>query len=231
MKKILYFATIFSPIIAHFPSEESPIPNQIYGSNTSIYFNFGTESLELDGIFEFQTNNGLFLELWGSSQINSTSSLNTSLGIINHISPKFIAVGGYANFINKDFINHEIFLGGSVNFFTTITFITAEQDGVLFNHLGIIDINSLINELPFDLTISAISSVELEERGNDIFLNFSKNFQTGVFFGYTFSRERYENEISKTFTYTKNGEIFSKTQIISTPSKGFFNTLSIGIFF
>ena len=231
MKNILYFATLFSPLIAHFPSEESPIPSQTYGSNTSIFINFDHESLELDGIYEFQTNNGIFLELWGSSQINSTSSLNTSLGIINQISPKFIAVGGYANFINNDFINHEVFLGGNVNFFTAITFISAGRDGILFNHLGIIDITSLINKLPFDLTISGISSVELEERGNDIFLSFSKNFQTGLFLGYTFSRERYENDISKSFTYTKDGEIFSKTRIISIPSKGFFNTLSVGILF
>ena len=231
MKNILYFATLFSPLIAHFPSEESPIPNQAYGSHTSIFINLGSESLELDGIFEFQTNDGLFIELWGSTEINSTSSLNTSLGIINQPSPKFIAVGGYANYIDNDFINHEVFLGGSVNFFTAITFISAESDGILFNHLGIIDITSLINKLPFDLTISGISSVELEERGNDIFLNFSKNFKTGFFLGYTFSRERYEDEISKIFTYTKDGETFSKTRNISIPADGFFNTFSIGILF
>jgi hypothetical protein len=203
MNKTVYLAALLSLLNAHLPSDESPIPNPGYGSNTSLFVNFGTASFELDGIFEFQTNNGLFLELWGNSQRNSKISLNTSLGIINPIYPKLIVVGGYSNHAYSNLMSHEVFFGGSTNLSTTITFITLGSK-ISFNHLGIIDVNSLIPKLPFDLTLSGILSTELEERGNDLFINFSKNFQSGLYLGYTFSRERYEDAQTKIFTYIKD---------------------------
>ena len=229
MKKILKLGILFSLLVAYHPSEESPIPNKVYGFNTSFFINFGTASLELDGIFEFQTQNGFFFELWGNSQMNSTTTFNTSLGIMDQINPKLIVVGGYSNYVDNNLMNHEVFLGGSVNFFTAITFITLENYSL--NHLGIIDVNSLIPILPLDLTLSGILSTELEKRGNDFFINFSKNFQSGFYVGYTFSRERYEEDQTKTITYIKNGETFTKTRIVPMPVKSFFNTLSIGITF
>ena len=231
MNNILILGILISILGAYHPSEESPIPNNAYGSNTSFFINFSTENLELDGVFEVQTKSGLFLELWGNSQINSDVSLNTSLGIMNQINSKFITVGGYSNYIENNFINHEVFLGMNVMFFTAINFISLERGDLLFNYLGIIDINSLVSQLPFDLTLSGISSTELEERGNDFFINFSKTFQSGLYLGYTFSRERYEDEQIKTFTYIKDGEAFTKKRFISIPEESFFNTLSIGITF
>ncbi len=84
---IIYWVTLFSLLTAHQPSEESPIPSLGSGFNSGLYINYDTSTLDLDGIFEFQANNGLFFELWGNSQINSSTSLNTSLGIIKKINP------------------------------------------------------------------------------------------------------------------------------------------------
>ena len=231
MNMIIFWATLFSLLTAHQPSEESPIPNLGSGFNSGLYINYDTSTLDIDGIFEFQANNGLFFEIWGNSQINSNTSLNTSVGIIKKINSKLITVGGYSNYIDNNLINHEIFFGWSINFFTAITFSSFEQGDLLFNHLGIIDINSLVPKLPFDLTLNGISSTELSVRGNDFFINFSKNFQSGLYLGYAISRERYEDEQMKTFMYIKDGETFTKTQIISVPAKSFFNTLSLGITF
>ena len=231
MNMNIFWTTLLSLLTANQLSEEFPIPNLGSGFNSGLYINYDISTLDVDGIFEFQANNGLFFELWGNSQINSYTSLNTSVGIIKEINPRLITVGGYSNYIDNNLINHEIFFGWSVIFFTAITFSSFEEGDLLFNHLGIIDINSLVSKLPFDLTLNGILSTELGARGNDFFINFSKNFQSGLYLGYAFSRERYEDEQMKTFTYIKDGETFTKTQIISVPAKSFFNTLSLGITF
>ena len=130
---IIFWATLFSLLNAHQPSEETSIPNLGSGSNSGLYINYDTSTLDLDGIFEFQANNGLFFELWGNSQINSYTSLNTSVGIIKDINPRLITVGGYSNYIDNNLINHEIFFGWSVNFFTAITFSSFEERDLLLN--------------------------------------------------------------------------------------------------
>ena len=176
MNMNIFWTTLLSLLTANQLSEEIPILNLGSGFNSGLYINYDTSTLDVDGIFEFQANNGLFFELWGNSQTNSYTSLNTSVGIIKEINPRLITVGGYSNYIDNNLINHEIFFGWSVIFFTAITFSSFEEGDLLFNHLGIIDINSLVSKLPFDLTLNGISSTELGARGNDFFINFSKNF-------------------------------------------------------
>ena len=112
---IIFCAALFSLLTAHQPSEENPIPNLGSGSNSGLYINYDTSTLDLDGIFEFQANNGLFFELWGNSQINSNISLNTSVGIIKKINSRLITVGGYSNYIDNNLINHEVFFGQVLN--------------------------------------------------------------------------------------------------------------------
>ena len=57
---IMFWATLFSLLTAHQPSEEIPVPNLRSGFNSGLYINYDTSTLDIDGIFEFQANNGLF---------------------------------------------------------------------------------------------------------------------------------------------------------------------------
>ncbi len=233
MKIFSYLNFLLSILYAHFPYQENPITNKVFVTNSSIFINFGTANYELDGIFEIQMKNGLFIEFWGNSQLDTNTTLNTSIGLMNEISPRLIMGGGYSNYIElSNPNNHEFFFGGSIESFTGVGFITIGND-LYSSFLGIIDLNTflLLSQLPFDLSISGLASKELDNNGYDFFINFSKTFKSGFSFGYSFSRERYEDQQTRTFTFIKQGQTITKTRTIPIAKQGFFNTVSLGITF
>jgi len=200
------------------------------GAGAGGFINAGTDGLEMDGFFEIQTRNGLFGEAWVSHldmDAETNAALNTSAGIMREISPGLILGGGYSNYteINNDML-HEMFFGANLNFFTGVVFLGIGGE-LSPNFLGIADLNTLFSSIPMDFSLMGIYSENFDESGYDLFFRASRTFATGLSLGYTFSRERYEDEESRTFT--KQGH--TKTFTVPVPAKGYFNTIYIGFTF
>ena len=200
------------------------------GMGSGGFINAGTDGLEMDGFFEIQTRNGLFGEVWVSQldmDAETNTALNASAGIMREIFPGLILGGGYSNYteINNDML-HEIFVGANLNFFTGVVFLGVGGE-LSPNFLGIADLNTLFPSIPVDLSLMGIYSENFNESGYDLFFKASRTFATGLSLGYTFSRERYEDEESRTFT--KQGH--TKTFTVPVPAEGYFNTIYIGFTF
>ena len=200
------------------------------GTGAGGFINVGTDGLEIDGFFEIQTRNGLFGEAWVSQldmNPETNTALNASAGIMKEISPGFILGGGYSNYteINNDML-HEMFFGANLNLFTGVVFIGIGNE-LSPNFLGIADLNSLFPSIPVDLSLMGIYSKNFDENGYDLFIRASRTFATGLSLGYAFSRERYEDEESRTFTKQGN----TKTFTVPVPAEGYFNTIYIGFTF
>ena len=200
------------------------------GTGAGGFINVGTDGLEIDGFFEIQTRNGLFGEAWVSQldmNPETNTALNASAGIMKEISPGFILGGGYSNYteINNDML-HEMFFGANLNFFTGVVFLCVGGE-LSPNFLGIADLNTLSQSIPVDLSLMGIYSENFDESGYDLFFRASRNFDTGLSLGYTFSRERFEDEEARTFT--KQGH--TKTFIVPVPAEGYFNVIYIGFTF
>ena len=200
------------------------------GTGAGGFINVGTDGLEIDGFFEIQTRNGLFGEAWVSQldmNPETNTALNASAGIMKEISPGFILGGGYSNYteINNDML-HELFFGANLNLFTGVVFIGIGNE-LSPNFLGIADLNSLFPSIPVDLSLMGIYSKNFDENGYDLFIRASRTFATGLSLGYAFSRERYEDEESRTFTKQGN----TKTFTVPVPAEGYFNTIYIGFTF
>ena len=200
------------------------------GTGVGGFINVGTDGLEIDGFFEIQTRNGLFGEAWVSQldmDSETNTAFNTSAGIMREISPDLILGGGYSNYteINNDMLQ-ELFLGANLNFFTGVVFLGIGSE-LSPNFLGIADLNSFFPSMPIDLSLMGIYSENFDESGYDLFFRASRNFDTGLSLGYTFSRERFEDEESRTFT--KQGH--TKTFIVPVPAEGYFNVIYIGFTF
>ena len=157
----------------------------------------------------------------------TNTALNASAGIMKEISPGFILGGGYSNYteINNDML-HELFFGANLNLFTGVVFIGIGNE-LSPNFLGIADLNSLFPSIPVDLSLMGIYSKNFDENGYDLFIRASRTFATGLSLGYAFSRERYEDEESRTFTKQGN----TKTFTVPVPAEGYFNTIYIGFTF
>ena len=196
--------------------------------SSGIYANFGTSDFEIDGFFEIQTRDGLFLETSGITQLGTNTTLNTSLGFMEEVSPNMLIGGGYSNYyeLNSNGMLHEVFLGLNSKSITGVVFLGLE-DGLSPNYLGILNLNALFPGLIFDSSIIGIASQGLEEFGFDIFFNISRTSSYGLAYGYSLSSERFEDQ--QTLTYNKQG--YSKTFTIPVSSQGIFNKIFIGINF
>ena len=200
------------------------------GTGAGGFINAGTDGFEIDGFFEIQTRNGLFGEAWVNQldmDSETNTALNASAGIMRKISPGLILGGGYSNYteINNDML-HEMFFGANLNIFTGVVFLGVGGE-LSPNFLGIADLNTLSQSIPVDLSLMGIYSENFDESGYDLFFRASRTFATGLSLGYTFSRERYEDEESRTFT--KQGH--TKTFTVPVPAEGYFNTIYIGFTF
>ena len=206
----------------------SPIPENQFGMSSGIFANFGTSDFEIDGFFEIQTRSGLFLETSGITQLDKNTTLNTSLGFMREVSPNMLMGGGYSNYIefNSNDVLHEVFLGFNSKSITWVVFLGLGSE-FSPNYLGILNLNALIPELMFDSSIIGVASEQLGEFGSDIFFNISTTSSYGFSLGYSLSSERYEDQQTRTFT--KQGH--TKTITVPVSSKGFFNTIYIGINF
>ena len=147
---------------------------------------------------------------------------------MREVSPNMLMGGGYSNYLefNSNDVLHEVFLGFNSKSITGVVFLGLGSE-LSPNYLGILNLNALIPELIFDSSIIGVASKQLGEFGSDIFFNISSTSSYGFSLGYSLSSERYEDQ--QTITFTKKGH--TKTFNMPVSSKGFFNTIYIGINF
>ena len=200
----------------------SPIVENNIGIASGIFANYGTSGVELDGYFELQTKSGLFLESSAITQPTEQSTINTSIGIMNEVSPDLFLVGGYSNYleISNSTLN-EAFIGYSSNSTTGVVFFGLSSE-ISPNYLGIINLNSFYPKISFDLSITGTISEEMNKLGYDLFLNMTKTFDSGFTFGSSISSERYEDVELRTFKKQGNEKTFNVPVILQGGSISFF---------
>ena len=226
--RAFFLLMTLSIVLGQKSGQNNPIPEIEFGMSSGIYANFGTSDFEIDGFFEIQTKSGLFLETSGITQLGTNTTLNTSLGLMQVVSPDLLLGGGYSNYheINSNDMLHEVFLGLNSKSITGVIFLGLEG-GLSPNYLGILNLNGLFPGLIFDSSIIGIASQGLEEFGYDIFFNISRTSSYGLSYGYSLSSERFEDQQTRTF----NKQGYTKTFTIPVSSQGIFNTVFIGINF
>ena len=226
--RFLSLLIMLSMVMGQKSGQINPIPENQFGMSSGIFANFGTSGFEIDGFFEIQTRSGLFLETSGITELDKNTTLNTSLGFMREVLPNMLMGGLYANYIefNSNDVLNEVFFGFNSKSITGVVFLGLLSD-ISPNYLGILNLNALIPELMFDSSIIGVASEQLGEFGSDIFFNISTTSSYGFSLGYSLSSERYEDQQTRTFT--KQG--YTKTITVPVSSKGFFNTIYIGINF
>jgi len=225
IQKIRYlFAliTFLSMLLGQKSIQTSPITENNIGIASGLFANYGTSGIELDGYLELQTKSGVFLESSAITQPTEQSTINTSIGIMNEVSPDLFLVGGYSNYleISNSTLN-EAFIGYSSNSTTGVVFFGLSSE-ISPNYLGIINLNSFYPKISFDLSITGTISEEMNKLGYDLFLNMTKTFDSGFTFGSSISSERYEDVEIRTFKKQGNEKTYNETVILQGGSISFF---------
>jgi len=202
-------------------STSSIVENNI-GIASGIFANFGTSAIEMDGYIELQTKSGLFLESSAITQSIEHSTINTSIGLMNKVSPGLFLVGGYSNYLEiRNSTLNEAFMGYSSNSTTGVVFFGLSSE-ISPNYLGIINLNSFFPKISFDLSITGTISQEMNELGYDLFLNMTKTLDSGFTFGSSISSERYEDVEEQIFKKQGNEKTFNVPVILQSESITFF---------
>ena len=226
MKRILITLLWISIPYCQTSKQSSGALNSNIGMSAGTYANAGTDKLEVDGFFEIQFKNGLFSDVWFSNlDMDSETSLvfNSSLGWMKKVGPNLTLTGGISNNIelNGERLN-EFFIGGNISLFTGLAFFGINNTPS--NFIGIFDLNfGPLKNIPVDLSMMSMG----DKDGSDLFFMIKKTMTKGFIAGYTFSRERFESEETRTFT--KQGH--TKSWTVPVPQDGFFNTIYIGVTF
>jgi len=200
--------------------------NSNVGMSAGAYANAGTDKMEVDGFFEIQSINGLYGDLWFSQlDLDSETSLEftSSLGWMKEIAPDLTLAAGISNNteLNGERLN-EFFIGGNISLFTGLAF--SGINDTPSNFIGIFDLNfGPLKNIPVDLSVMSVT----ENSASDLFFMVKKTTAKGFTAGYTFSRERFELEETRTFT--KQGHTIIKT--VPVQQDGFFNTIYVGVTF
>lgn len=202
-------------------STSSAVGNNI-GIASGIFANYGTSGIEFDGYLELQTKSGIFLESSAITQPTEQSTINSSIGIMNEVSPDLFLVGGYSNYLEiSNSTLDEVFIGYSSNSTTGVVFFGLSSE-ISPNYFGIINLNSFYPKISFDLSITGTFSEEMNKLGYDLFLNMTKTFDSGFTFGSSISSERYEDVEIRTFKKQGNEKTFNVPVILQGRSISFF---------
>ena len=217
IQKIRYLfilITFLSMLLGQKSIQTSPIAENNIGIASGLFANYGTSGIEMDGYVELQTKSGLFLESSAITQLTEQSTINTSIGMMNKLSPDLFLIGGYSNYleISNSTLN-EVFIGYSSNSTTGIVFLGLSSE-IAPNYLGIINLNSFFPKISFDLSITGTISEEMNELGYDFFLNMTKTLDSGFTFGSSISSERYEDVEEQIFKKQGNEKTFNVPVIL-----------------
>jgi len=226
MKIISITLLWFSISFCQTAKQSSGALNSNVGMSAGAYANAGTDKMEVDGFFEIQSINGLYGDLWFSQlDLDSETSLEftSSLGWMKEIAPDLTLAAGISNNteLNGESLN-ELFIGGNISLFTGLAFFGINDTPS--NFIGIFDLNfGPLKNIPVDLSVMSVT----ENSASDLFFMVKKTTAKGFTAGYTFSRERFELEETRTFT--KQGHTIIKT--VPVQQDGFFNTIYVGVTF
>ena len=226
MKIISITLLWFSISFCQTAKQSSSALNPNIGMSAGTYANAGTDKLEVDGFFEVQSINGLYGDIWFSNlDMDSETSLEftSSLGWLIEIAPDLTLAGGISNntVLNGESLN-ELFIGGNISLFTGLAFFGINNTPS--NFIGIFNLNfGPLKNIPVDLSVMSVT----ENSASDLFFMLKKTTAKGFTAGYTFSRERFESEETRTFT--KQGH--TKSRKVLVQQDGFFNTIYIGVTF
>ena len=242
MKLILTILLWLSISFCQTAKQSSGALNPNIGMSAGAYANAGTDKMDVDGFFEIQSINGLYGDVWFSNlDMDSETSLefNSSLGWMKKVAPDFTLAGGISNntelnltlaegisdilfgTVRYESLN-EFFIGGNISLFTGLAFFGINNTPS--NFIGIFDLNfGPLKNIPVDLSMMSVT----ENSASDLFFMLKKTTTKGFTAGYTFSRERFESEETRTFT--KQGH--TKSWTFPVQQDGFFNTIYIGIIF
>ena len=226
MKLILTILLWLSISFCQTAKQSSGALNPNIGMSAGAYANAGTDKMEVDGFFEIQSINGLYGDVWFSQlDLDSETSLEftSSLGWMKEIAPDLTLAAGISNNteLNGERLN-EFFIGGNISLFTGLAFFGINNTPS--NFIGIFDLNfGPLKNIPVDLSMMSVT----ENSASDLFFMLKKTTTKGFTAGYTFSRDRFESEETRTFT--KQGH--TKSWTVPVPQDGFFNTIYIGVTF
>ena len=222
MKQIFILIGFISVIFCQNPSQ-NPISVKTIGTNSGVFFNAGTNQLDLEGFFEIQSSQGLFGEIWVmqlDTDAETAAEVNSTFGWMKEVAPNMILGGGFSNYANQNL--NEIFMGGNIGLLTLIGFFGLEESPA--NLLGILDLNIG----PFKLSPINFSVMGIRESsGSDFYFRLTRDFDRGIKLGYTFSRERFESDELRTFT----NQGHTKSWTVPIQKNGFFNIIYIGVTF
>ena len=200
--------------------------NPNIGMSAGTYANAGTDKMDVDGFFEIQSINGLYGDVWFSNldmDLETSLEFTSSLGWMKEIAPDLTLAAGISNNteLNGERLN-EFFIGGNISLFTGLAFFGINDTPS--NFIGIFDLNfGPLKNIPVDLSVMSVT----ENSASDLFFMVKKTTAKGFTAGYTFSRERFESEETRTFT--KQGHTIIKT--VPVQQDGFFNTIYVGVTF
>jgi len=226
MKIISITLLWFSISFCQTAKQSSGALNPNIGMSAGTYANAGTDKLEVDGFFEVQSINGLYGDIWCSNldmDLETSLEFTSSLGWMKEIAPDLTLAGGISNNmeLNGESLN-ELFIGGNISLFTGLAF--SGINDTPSNFIGIFDLNfGPLKNIPVDLSVMSVT----ENSASDLFFMVKKTTAKGFTAGYTFSRERFELEETRTFT--KQGHTIIKT--VPVQQDGFFNTIYVGVTF
>ena len=221
IRYIFILVMLLSMLLGQKSNQTSPVVENNIGIASGLFANYGTSGIEIDGYIELQAKNGLFLESSAITQFNEQNTINTSIGMMNEVSPDLFLVGGYSNYLDiSNSTLNEAFIGYSSNSTTGVVFLGLSSE-ISPNYLGIINLNSFYPKISFDLSITCTISEEMNKLGYDLFLNMTKTFDSGFTFGSSTSSERYEDEEMRTFKKQGN-EITYNVPVISQGSSILF---------
>ena len=225
IQKIRYLfilITFLSMLLGQKSIQTTPITENNIGIASGLFANYGTSGIEIDGYIELQTKSGLFLESSAITPPTGQSTINTSIGIMDEVSPDLFLVGGYSNYLEvSNSTLNEAFIGYSDLLTTGVVFFGLSSE-ISPNYLGIINLNSFFPKISFDLSITGTISEEMNELGYDLFLNMTKTFDSGFTFGSSISNERYEDVEIRTFKKQGNEKTFNVPVILQGGSISFF---------
>ena len=224
IRYIFILVMLLSMLLGQKSNQTSPVVENNIGIASGLFANYGTSGIEIDGYIELQAKNGLFLESSAITQFNEQNTINTSIGMMNEVSPDLFLVGGYSNYLDiSNSTLNEAFIGYSSNSTTGVVFLGLSSE-ISPNYLGIINLNSFYPKISFDLSITCTISEEMNKLGYDLFLNMTKTFDSGFTFGSSTSSERYEDVEMRTFKKQGN----EKTYNIPVISQGMSILFFIG---
>ena len=219
MKHLLLLIGFISIVFCQNPVKYL-MPTKNFGTHGSIFFNAGTNQLDMEGSLEIQSYFGLYGDVW-LAQLDMDQEtdlvINSSVGWIKQVAPNSILGGGFSNSTNENL--NELFFGGNIGIISLVGFYGLQNTPA--NFIAMLDLNfGPLKNTPIDISLMSF----FEYSDSEHMLSLAKKYKNGIQLGYIFSREKFETEETRTFV----NKGFTKTYKVPIQEDRFFHTVYIG---